>query len=296
MYNYKQLLAFVTVVDEGGFTPAAKKLFITQPAVSWQIKSMEKSLDVLLIERSERDIQLTPAGEILYRNAKIIIDQYHVLGEDMDRYRNNESGNVRIAASTIPGEYLISGLIKHFRQTHSDINTKVYISDSKEVVEKVISGSVCFGITGFKPDHPDLEIEPFVEERLKLVCSIDYPVQKLKNLRSIVKEPLIMREEGSGTKAVTLDYLMKNGFPINRNHNNMVFGSTQSSLSAIESGLGIGWLSEYAISDALKLKHIKIINDAYDIPRQLYIVTYKKRTLSPSAVTFRSFISKNSRL
>lgn len=295
MYNYKQLLAFITVVDEGGFTPAANKLFITQPAVSWQIKSMEKALDVLLIERSEREIQLTPAGEILYRNAKIIIDQYHVLNEDMDRYRNNESGNVRIAASTIPGEYLLSSLIKNFRQTHSDINTKVYISDSKEVVEKVISGSVCFGITGFKPDHPDLEIEPFVEERLKLVCSMDYPIQRLKDLNAIVREPMIMREEGSGTKAVTLDYLKNNGFPVSRSHKNMVFGSTKSSLSAIEAGLGIGWLSEYAISDALKLNHIKIIDDAYDIPRQLYIITYKKRTLSPSAVTFRSFISKNSK-
>ena len=295
MYNYKQLLAFVTVVDEGGFTPAANKLFITQPAVSWQIKSMEKALDVVLIERSERDIHLTPAGEILYRNAKIIIDQYHVLNEDMDRYRNNESGNVRIAASTIPGEYLLSSLIKNFRQTHSDINTKVYISDSKEVVEKVINGSVCFGIIGFKPDHPDLDIEPFVEERLKLVCSMDYPVQRLKDLSSIVKEPIIMREEGSGTKAVTLDYLKKNGFPMNRNHKYMVFGSTKSSLSAIESGLGIGWLSEYAISDSLKLNHIKIIDDAFDIPRQLYIITYKKRTLSKGAVTFRSFISKNSK-
>ncbi|MDW7661418.1 MAG: selenium metabolism-associated LysR family transcriptional regulator [Bacillota bacterium] len=295
MYNYKQLLAFVTVVDEGGFTPAANKLFITQPAVSWQIKSMEKALDVLLIERSEREVQLTPAGEILYRNAKIIIDQYHVLNEDMDRYRNNESGNVRIAASTIPGEYLLSSLIKNFRQTHSDINTKVYISDSKEVVEKVISGSVCFGITGFKPDHPDLEIEPFVEERLKLVCSMDYPVQRLKDLSAIVKEPIIMREEGSGTKAVTLDYLKKNGFSMSRNHKNMVFGSTKSSLSAIESGLGIGWLSEYAISDSLKLNHIKTIDDAYDIPRQLYIITYKKRTLSKGAVTFRSYISKNSK-
>ncbi len=295
MYNYKQLLAFVTVVDEGGFTPAANKLFITQPAVSWQIKSLEKALDVLLIERSEREVQLTPAGEILYRNAKIIIDQYHILGEDMDRYRNNESGNVRIAASTIPGEYLLSSLIKNFRQTHSDINTKVYISDSREVVEKVISGSVCFGVTGFMPDHPDLEIEPFVEERLKLVCSMDYPVQRLNDLSTIVKEPIIMREEGSGTKAVTLDYLKKNGFPMIRNHKNMVFGSTKSSLSAIEAGLGIGWLSEYAISDSLKLEHIKIIDDAYDIPRQLYIITYKKRTLSKGAATFRSFISMNSK-
>ena len=100
MMNYKQLLAFVTVVDEGGFTPAAKKLFITQPAVSWQIKSMEKQLEVLLIERSERDVLLTRAGEILYRNAKIIIDQYHAMDEDIEHFKSYENGNIRIAAST----------------------------------------------------------------------------------------------------------------------------------------------------------------------------------------------------
>ena len=148
MVNYKQLLAFVTVVDEGGFTAAAKKLFITQPAVSWQIKTMEKALDVLLIERCERDILLTQVGEIFYRNAKIIIDQYKVMGEDIEQFKNNENGNIRIAASTIPGEYLLPSLIKRFKLVHPHINTKLYISDSKDVIDRksvVVGNSVHLG-------------------------------------------------------------------------------------------------------------------------------------------------------
>jgi len=172
-----------------------------------KIKSMEKALDVLLIERCERDILLTPAGEIFYRNAKILLDQYQVLHEDIEQYKNNETGNIRVAASTIPGEYLLPKRIKNFKQLHSQINTKVIISDSKDVVEKVISGSVSFGITGYMPTQPDLEVETFGEDRLKLVCSYDYPVQKLKDLKSILKEAIIMREEGSGTRAATLDFL-----------------------------------------------------------------------------------------
>lgn len=292
MVNYKQLLAFVTVVDEGGFTAAAKKLFITQPAVSWQIKTMEKALDVLLIERCERDILLTQVGEIFYRNAKIIIDQYKVMGEDIEQFKNNENGNIRIAASTIPGEYLLPSLIKRFKLVHPHINTKLYISDSKDVIEKVISGSVCFGITGIRPMESELESEAFAEDRLKLISAIDYPTIRLKDLSSIAKEPIVMREEGSGTRAVTMAFLKERGCLIEGLYKNTVFGSTKSSLSAIESGLGIGWLSDAAISDALKLNHIRILSDAYDIPRQLYIVTYKNRRLSPSAEALKDFLIK----
>ncbi len=293
MVNYKQLLAFVTVVDEGGFSAAAKKLFITQPAVSWQIKSIEKALDVLLIERSDRDVLLTQAGEILYRNAKIIIDQYKVLDEDIDQFKNNENGNLRIAASTIPGEYLLPSLIKKFRSEQPHINTKVYISDSKDVIDKVVSGLVCMGITGIRPVESELESVAFAEDRLKLVCSVDYSTQKLKDFSSIAKEPIIMREEGSGTRTVTLAFLKQNGCHVDQLNKNTVFGSTKSSLSAVEAGIGIGWLSEAAISDAVKLNHVRVLSDTYDIPRQLYIVTYKNRTLSPSAEIFRSFLIKS---
>lgn len=291
MYNYKQLLAFVTVVDEGGFSPAAKKLFITQPAVSWQIKSMENVLDVLLIERSEREITLTPAGEILYHNAKIIIAQYQVLGEDIEQYKTHANENLRIAASTIPGEYILPGLLKAFKQAHAQIHTKVYISDSNEVIDKVISGSICLGIIGYQPDHPDLEISFFASDCLKLVCAADVPLHGGMDLMALTKETLIMREEGSGTRAVTLDYLKQHGCPMDRLQNYPVFGSTKSSLSAIESGLGIGWLSESAIKDALKLGHIRVLGDSFDIPRPLYFIQYKKRKLSPSAAAFKRFVN-----
>ena len=102
---------------------------------------------------------------------------------------------------------------------------------------------------------------------------------------------LFRSEEGSGTRAVTLDYLKQNGCPLDRLQNYPVFGSTKSSLSAIESGLGIGWLSESAIKDALKLGHIRVLSDAYDIPRPLYFIQYKKRKLSPSAAAFKRFVT-----
>ena len=292
MMNYKHLHTFVTVVDEGGFTQAAKKLFITQPAVSWQIKSIEKELETLLIERSEREVLLTKAGEILYRNAKIILEQHQALEEELEHFKSYEHANIRIAASTIPGEYLLPEQIRRFKNEQPSINTKLYISDSKGVIESVISGAVSFGISGARPEHLDLEAEVYREDRLKLVCAVDYPVQKFKDLHAVAKEPIVMREEGSGTRTVTLNFLKEHGCHMEHLQHSPVFGSTKSSLSAVEAGLGVGWISEAAIADAVKLKRIKIVSDAYDIKRQLYVIHYKNRTMSPSAHLFRDFLMK----
>lgn len=281
--NNKQLHTFVTVVDEGGFSQAARKLFITQPAVSWQIKSMEKEVETLLIERNDRDVLLTKAGEILYRNAKIILEQHNVLSEELEHLKSYEHANIRVAASTIPGEYILPEEIKCFKREHNHINIKLYISDSKEVIEKVICGAVSFGITGAKPEHPELKAEFYREDRLKLICAMDYPVHKFKDLHAVVKEPIVMREEGSGTRTVILNYLKNQGCQLTQIQHSSVFGSTKSSLSAVETGLGVGWVSEAAISDALKLGRVKIISDVFDIKRELYIISHKNRTLSPSA-------------
>ena len=290
MYNYKQLLTFVTIIEENSFTAAAKKLFITQPAISWQIKSLEKSIGVQLIERSDNDLQLTPAGELLYQNARIIIDQYTLLKEDMDCLISRESNLIRLSASTIPGEYILPDLIKSFRKQHDLARIKLGISDSEQVMNHVLNGLASIGVLGTKPNHPDLTVSPFANETLQLVGSIDLSAKNLHTLERILKEPLIMREEGSGTRAATLEYIQRE-LPQYKSHSDkLVFGSTKACLSAIEAGLGIGWLSKYAIEDSLKLNRVKIISDAFDIPRQLFVITHKKRTLNETSEAFMNFI------
>lgn len=290
MHNYKQLLAFIAVVDEGGFSQAAKKLFITQPAVSWQIKSIEKEIGVLLIERNEREIVLTEAGIIFYRNAKIIINQYKSLNDDLNQYKSSYLSTVRIAASTIPGEYILPERLYRFKISNSSMTSVMSISNSKEVVEKVLNGTVCFGVVGYNPEHPDIEATPFIKENLVLVCNSNYKNSLFKNLKDILNEPLIMRDEGSGTRKVTLSYLHEHGINLENHLNSMVFGSTQASLSAITAGLGIGWISEFAIKDALELNKLKYIDQKFNIQRQFYVITYKRRSLSPIASEFKHFL------
>lgn len=290
MYNYKHLLSFITVVEENSFTSAAGKLFITQPAISWQIKSLEKSIGVQLMERSDRDIQLTPAGELLYHKAKIIIDQYHQMKEEMDSHINSERNLIRLAASTIPGEYILPNIIKAFKDQHAPTRVKIHISDSKAVVHQIINGLASIGVLGSPPNHPDLEVSAFLSESLKLVCSSTFKLDQATDLEKVLKEPLIMREEGSGTRTATLEHIKSTLPHYKFEPNHLVFGSTKACLSAIEAGLGIGWLSEYAIDDSLKLNRVHIVNETFNIQRQLYIITHKKRTLNETSKTFIDFL------
>lgn len=288
MFNYKQLLAFSTIVEEGSFSKAAKKLYITQPAISSQIKAMEKELSVTLIERGERGILLTPAGEILYNNSKIIINQYKTLYDTMAQYRSTSIGNIRLAASTLPGEYLMPKYIHDFKQKNADVRIHLDICDSKCVLEKVKNGEVALGVIGFKPKETEIEAIPFIEECLKLVTSPSYPLQ---NFKKIDNHPLLLREEGSGTREVVLKHLESIGMPFDKSQDYTVLGSTKSILTAVEQGLGIAWISEHAIEDALKLNKVKCASSSYDIKRSFFIISQGKRTLSPLDAAFKAHLS-----
>lgn len=289
MFNYKQLLAFSTIVEEGSFSKAAKKLYITQPAISSQIKAMEKELSVTLIERGERGILLTPAGEILYNNSKIIINQYKSLYDTLSQYKSVSYGTIRLAASTIPGEYLMPKYIHEFKKKNTDIRIHLDICDSKRVLDKVKNGEVTMGIIGFKPKETEIEAIPFVGEKLKLIASTH---QILNDSLDLSTFPLLLREEGSGTREVVIKHLEQNGLPLELASDYTILGSSKSILTAVEEGLGIAWISEHAISDALLLKKIKCAHDKYDIERSFFIITQKNRTLSPLDTLFKNHLSQ----
>lgn len=281
MFNYKQLMSFTTVVEEGSFSKAAKKLFITQPAISSQIKNLEHELGVLLIERSERGVILTEAGEILYNNSRIIINQYQVLHDSIKQYKCTDRGSLRIASSTIPGEYLLPKYIQSFKKETPHVNVYLDICDSKTVLNRVMNGEATIGIIGSQPKENEVKSTPFINEKIKLICAKNSEYKEKISMDNILAAPHIVREEGSGTRSVIFNHLSKMGLNTDNMNVQYVLGSTQSILTAIEEDLGIGWVSENALTNALSLHKIETLNDMYDIERSFYIITPMNRTLKP---------------
>lgn len=304
MIHYKQLRAFVTIIEQGSFSKAAKLLYITQPAISLQIKTLETDLGLTLIERGDREIVLTPAGKCFYENAKIILNQYSTLEEDLISFRKEATSNLRIAASTIPGEYLMPRYIKAFSTNHPDLTITMDIHDSTRVLNMVLNDEISMGIIGFPCTLSEIQCDAFINEKLKLVGPIDSEhwqahsdfmedfdiVEIQSHLKALVGMPHVLREEGSGTRKAVLDYLKNYNISYDQINLSTSLGSTKSTLTAVEVGLGLSWISEHALDDSLKLNKVKVIHDAFDINRTFFIITRKKKTLNPMTQAFKAYL------
>lgn len=280
MLNNKQLLCFITLVDTGSFTAAAKALYMTQPAISWHVKNLEEELCTILIEKQSKDIKLSEHGKILYAHAKTILNQHEML---MNALSEGDKNHIRIAASTLPGEYLLSPYIRAFQKTHKDISISVDISDSKNALERLLNAEVNLAIVGNRVTHSDLDMAPFARDRLLFVRSKNSSTDGQKDLQNILKCPLVLREYGSSTREAVTSYLDQQRV---RYQSHVTLGSSRAVLSAIEADLGIGWVSEHVVGDALALGKVQIIHEAFSIERQFHIVTIKGKKISPLTKQF----------
>jgi DNA-binding transcriptional LysR family regulator len=289
MINHKQLLTLKMVADESSYSLAAKKLFITQPAVSLQIKAIEQITGFQIFERCDGELTLTPSGRILYEHANIILNQYETLNDFIRQSQSVKNGTLKIATSTIPGEYILPKLIFEFRKHFPEIIADVEISDSGKVVNYVLNGEYEIGLVGYAPTHRELSVKQLWPERLKLIKPSKMAFEPT-SLRQIFEQPHIMRENGSGTRDVIMRYLNANGITTRSFTPAAVLGSTRAVISAVEAGLGLGWVSELAIKELLSSGRIAVLDDRFDIQRHFYLITRKKRTLSPLSDHFIQFI------
>ena len=289
MINHKQLLTLITVADEGNYSVAARRLNITQPAVSLQIKAIEQLTGFQVFERAEGEFQLTEAGKTVYEHAKIILNQYEMLNDFVRQSLDMKNGTLRIATSTIPGEYILPYHIFAFKKHFPEILTEIEISDSEHVIENVINGEFEIGLVGGMPVHKELDAKILWHENLKLIKPKTFNFQPT-NLKQIIEQPHILREQGSGTREIISSYLTQNGLNIKKVKSNLVLGTTRAVLSAVEAGLGLSWVSEHALKDVCSQGKIDVLGSQFDIPRHFYLITKKKRPLSPLSESFIQYI------
>jgi len=289
MLDYRQLLAFVNVVEGGSFTHAAKTLFMTQPAISWQIKSLEQELELQLLERKERHIVLTEAGRLFYTHARRIVRQYEEAINEMEQFKGLEKGHLKIGASTIPGEYILPSLIGSFKNKYPGATLTMQIADTGAIIEMLLANEIHLGITGAKLKEPKLEWHPFFKDEVVLVVGKNHPLAQKDSitLQELKQQEFVAREKTSGTWMVVREELQAKGFSSSDLKINMEIGSTRAVITAVEAGLGLSWVSRLAVQDALRLGLLKELPvEDLKIQRDLYLTYNKKKTLSPLAQEF----------
>jgi DNA-binding transcriptional LysR family regulator len=284
-----RLEVFCKVVEMQSFTRAADAVFLTQPTVSEHIRALEELVGEKLVDRLGREVLPTLAGKILYQYARDIIRLRNEAIQAIDRYKGNLSGHLTIGASTIPGTYLLPVLIGSFKAHYPAIQLTLRISDSAEVVERIIDGGLEAGLIGAPWDDRRITLEEVFSDELVLAVYPEHPWAdgRVIAMEDLANEPFILRERGSGTRRVMAQALERHGFNPSRLHVVAEMGSTEAIRQGIKARIGVSILSFHAMAEDIERETIaKVDITGVSITRSFYLVQRKNRQSSPLCIAF----------
>lgn len=294
--DIRQLKTFIEVVKLSSFSKAAEKLYLSQPTVSNHVQAIEKELGVILINRISKGITLTKAGIIVHNHSINLVNNYDSMKYQLEKYKGKIEGNLEIASSSVPRKHLLPELISNFKFIHPLVFFSVVDVDSGKVIERILEGFIDFGFVGAIYKNPNLQYIPIMEDYLVLATppQIYSDRENIDNLslKDILKLPLIIREEGSGTGKILHQALLNKGISKDNLHISARVADTESIKRMVSLGTGSTFLSYRDVYDSNGLKtfdsNIFTLKNL-DLTRKFYLVFHKKRKLSPLGEAFKDF-------
>ncbi|HJT58939.1 MAG TPA: LysR substrate-binding domain-containing protein [Ktedonobacteraceae bacterium] len=288
--NLHQLATFQVVAKYCSYVRAAEELHFSQPAVSAQIRHLEKTLGVKLFDQIGRKTHLTQAGEELYLYSQKI---FAVIDETLDiieALRSPHYGRLSVGADTTVGSYVIPGLLGKFRQIYPQVEISLEVLNRAALIEALMSNRVDMAVMGTVPDDLPVEIEPFAFNELVLVAA---PVHRLAGHKEVPIEELghehfLLRESGSGTRAALERALQEADIPLQVS---MQVGNNSAIKQGVAAGLGIALISRVALDMELETRRLVVLDvEGFPIVRQWRIVHLRDKYLSATARAFKSFL------
>ncbi len=245
----RQLAAFCAVVERKSFSQAAERLGVTQPAVSLQVRSLEKRLGRKLLDRSGRRVEPTEAGLALYRGAQRMLALEGQLIEELDAGEEGElGGSLEVGASTGPGSTVVPVLLCEFQHENPGVAVSLSISDTQTVVDRVAERVLELGVVGASRRHRGVVFEPFFRDEVVLACPPGHGFAgRSVSLEELREEPLIVMQEGAGVRQVIEDELRRAGTRLRDLEPRLELGLQESVKSAVAAGHGVTFISRTAI-------------------------------------------------
>ena len=286
----RQLEAFVVVSELKSFSKAAEYLYLSQSTISSHIKNLENELKKSLITRTTKSLQLTSEGEIFLRYAKRILETKDAA---IDALNSPVETILHLGASTIPSAYLLPSLLHQFHKLHPYVYFDIKQGDSHEILERILDGTVELGFIGKEDDSGRCINIPCCTDDLVLVTpATPYYLSLSKKpfiLKEFLKEPMIIREQGSGTKKASDLFLEEENIPLNELNIIAQINDLESIKQMIVNGMGISILSRFSISNLEKRGQVLTYPLQSTIQRDFYISYLKTKGLSPILQEFVDF-------
>lgn len=252
--NLKQLEAFARVAEAKSFSEAAKILYLTQPTVSAHVASLEKELGVCLLMRSTKEVSLTEEGEILYDYAMQMLELEQQIRERFGS-RKKEGAVLQIAASTIPSQYLLPEIMVRFRERYPGVRLRVMETDSAGAVEQILSRRADIGFAGTVLEEKQCVYIPFYQDELVVIIpgeGLEGPESAAETAAWIRRMPVILREEGSGTRKEAQRLLRQMGIELSELNIVASIQNQETIKRSVRNGMGISILSRLAAEDEIR--------------------------------------------
>ncbi len=288
----RQLAAFCAVVERRSFSQAAERLGVTQPAVSLQVRALEKRLGVQLLDRSGRRVEPTEAGLRLYRGAqRMLALEEQLVAEVGGESEDALAGTFQIGASTGPGGIVLAQLLCEFQARNPALNISLSVFDTQTVVELVANRELELGVVGAARRHRGVVFEPFFHDEVILACPPGHRFAGTTvTLDDIRAERLIVMQEGAGVRQMIEDELRRAGTRLRDLEVKIELGLQESVTSAVRAGYGVTFISRTSVASDLAAGTLTAARvEGLELEREIYLVRASGRAETRSARAFVEF-------
>jgi DNA-binding transcriptional LysR family regulator len=288
----RQLAAFCEVVERRSFSQAAERLGVTQPAVSLQVRALEKRLGTQLLDRSGRKVEPTEAGMRLYRGAQRMLALEAQLVEEVGSAEEGIlHGSLAIGASTGPGGIVMAVLLCEFQQANPGLHVALSVFDTQRVVELVADRTLELGVVGAAPRRAGVRYEPLFVDEVILVCPPGHPAAgKSISLEALRSEPLIVMQEGAGVRQMIEDELRRLGLRLRDLDVRLELGLQESVKTAVQRGFGLTFISRTSVEAELASGTLAAVRvEGLEPARDVMLVRATGRAPTRAAQTFLDF-------
>lgn len=287
----RQLKVFEAVARHLSFSRAAEELFLTQPAVSIQVKQLEESVALPLFEQMGKRIYLTEAGQELYQYSRAIAQQLADMELTLDELKGLERGKLNISVVST-ANYFAPHLLAKFYQRYQGVTVSLNVSNREIVLKHLADNLTDLAIMGQPPEGLDIVSESFMENPLVIIAPPDHPLRDMRqiHLKRLEQEIFLVREPGSGTRSAMERFFAEQQIKINKG---MEADTTEAIKQAVQAGMGLGIMSLHTIELELETNRLKVLDvQGFPIMRHWYIVHRKNKRFSNVAKTFKDFLLK----
>jgi LysR family transcriptional regulator, low CO2-responsive transcriptional regulator len=291
--NLKQLEVFINVAESCSFSRGAEASFITQSTVSQHISALENEFGLKLLDRTGKGALLTEGGKLLLERARRLVEDAREVTQVLDRFKGIQDAVLRVAGSSIPGEYMIPVALPALLNRFPGLTLIQSQGDSREVLDKLLAEEVELAVVGAAPAEESLEFTPIAGDQLVLIAAAGHRWASAPPTGpdQLLQEPFVMREQGSGTGSAFTGALAQAGIVPSRMRVAAQLGSNEAVKRAVMAGVGVSFVSQLSVQKELDRGDlVQVVVPGIDIRRHFYLARRKGRELSPAALAFSAVL------